>query len=75
MSTQKNAQKGNFLAIDDLLPKYAPDLYKSMPTAFWDAVRVGGKIYGVPNQNYFAYVNGVFINKSLAELSSILVFP
>ena len=62
-----NAQKGNFLAIDDLLPKYAPDLYKSMPTAFWDAVRIGGKIYGVPNQNYFAYVNGVFINKHLAE--------
>ena len=62
-----NAQKGNFLAIDDLLPKYAPDLYKSMPTAFWDAVKVGGKIYGVPNQNYFAYVNGVFINKTLAE--------
>lgn len=62
-----NAQKGNFLPIDDLLPKYAPELYKSMPTAFWDAVRVDGKIYGVPNQNYFAYVNGVFINKALAE--------
>ncbi len=62
-----NAQKGNFLAIDALLPKYAPALYKSMPTAFWDAVRVNGKIYGVPNQNYFAYVMGVFINKNLAE--------
>ncbi len=63
----QNAQKGNFLPMDDLLPKYAPGLYQSMPTAFWDAVKVGGKIYGVPNQNYFAYVNGVFINKSLAQ--------
>lgn len=63
----QNAIKGNFLPIDDLLPKYAPDLYKSMPTAFWDAVKVNGKIYGVPNQNYFAYVNGVFINQKLAE--------
>lgn len=63
----QNAIKGNFLPIDDLLPKYAPELFKSMPSAFWDAVRVNGKIYGVPNQNYFAYVNGVFINAALAE--------
>lgn len=63
----QNATKGNFLAIDDLLPKYAPDLYKSLPATFWDAVRVNGKIYGVPNQNYFAYVNGAFINATLAE--------
>lgn len=63
----QNAQKGNFLAIDDLLPKYAPELYKSLPTAFWDAVKVNGKIYGVPNQNYFAYVNGVFINQKFAQ--------
>jgi putative aldouronate transport system substrate-binding protein len=62
-----NAQKGNFQALDDLLPRYAPDLYKSLPTAFWDAVRVNGKIYGVPNQNYFAYVNGIFINQKFAQ--------
>ena len=63
----QNAIKGNFLALDDLLPKYAPDLYQSMPSAFWDAVRVNGKIYGVPNQNYFAYVFGLFLNKKLAD--------
>lgn len=28
---------------------------------------MNGKIYGVPNQNYFAYVNGVFINKKFAD--------
>src|SRR6266702_8472734 len=63
----QNAIKGNFLALDDLLPKYAPDLYNSMPTAFWNAIRVNGKIYGVPNQNYFAYVYGVFLNKTFAD--------
>ncbi len=63
----QNALKGNFLALDDLLPKYAPDLYNSMPAAFWNAVKVNGKIYGVPNQNYFAYVYGVFMNKTFAD--------
>jgi putative aldouronate transport system substrate-binding protein len=63
----QNAIKGNFLALDDLLPKYAPDLYSSMLSAFWDAVRVNGKIYGIPNQNYFAYVMGVFIVQSYAD--------
>jgi putative aldouronate transport system substrate-binding protein len=63
----QNALKGNFLALDDLLPQYAPDLYHSMPTAFWDAVRVNGKIYGVPNQNYFAYVFGLFLDKTYAD--------
>ena len=38
-----------------------------MPTAFWDAVRVNGKIYGVPNQNYFAYVFGLFLVKKYAD--------
>ena len=63
----QNALKGNFLALDALLPQYAPELYQSMPPAFWDAIRVNGKIYGVPNQNYFAYVFGLFLNKALAD--------
>lgn len=63
----QNAIQGNFLALDDLLPQYAPQLYQSMPAPFWDAVRVNGKIYGVPNQNYFAYVFGVFLNKKYAD--------
>jgi putative aldouronate transport system substrate-binding protein len=63
----QNALKGNFLALDDLLPQYAPELYRSMPPAFWDAVRVNGKIYGVPNQNYFAYVFGLFLVKKYAD--------
>lgn len=45
----QNTQKGAFLALDDLLAKYGPDLQASMPSFVWDATKVGGKIYGVPN--------------------------
>lgn len=63
----QNSLKGNFTPLDDLLPKYAPQLYASMPGAFWDAIRVNGKIYGVPNLNYLAPVLGVFIPQNLAQ--------
>ncbi len=63
----QNALKGNFLPLDDLLKQNAPALYKTMPPVFWDAVRINGKIYSVPNQNYFAFLYGVFIQPDLAQ--------
>ncbi|MDR3167802.1 MAG: extracellular solute-binding protein, partial [Treponema sp.] len=49
-----NVSKNAYLELDELLPKYAPDLYKLIPQAGWDAVKVNGHIYGVPNYQIWA---------------------
>ncbi|MCS7464914.1 extracellular solute-binding protein [Paenibacillus doosanensis] len=44
-------QQGGALALDDLLPKYAPNVWNSIPKEAWDVVRTAspdGKIYYVP---------------------------
>lgn len=43
-----NASKGAYLALDELLPEYAPYIWGEVSTADWNAVKVNGKIYGVP---------------------------
>lgn len=45
-----NAQNGAFLALDELLPEYGKEMYENIDEKFWEAARVGGKIYGVPNE-------------------------
>lgn len=39
---------GAYLDITELLPTSAPDLWSMIPAGYWDACRVGGRIYGVP---------------------------
>ncbi|SDP17736.1 ABC transporter substrate-binding protein [Actinacidiphila guanduensis] len=63
----KNAGSGNFLALDDLLPKHAPRLYASMPKAIWQGARVGGRIYGAINQQRFPKLWGTSVRRDLAE--------
>lgn len=44
-------KQGGALALDDLLPKYAPNLWKNVPKEAWDVVRSAspdGHIYYVP---------------------------
>lgn len=44
-------QQGGALALDDLLPEYAPHVWESIPQEAWDVVRSAsedGKIYYVP---------------------------
>lgn len=43
-----HANKGAFLALDDLLPVYAPHIWEEFAD-LWDSVRVNGKIYGIPS--------------------------
>lgn len=45
-----NAQKGAFLALDDLLPAYGKEISESIDPRFWEAARIDGSIYGVPNE-------------------------
>lgn len=44
----KLARNGAFMALDTLLPKYAPNLYKFVPKSYWNQVKVSGKIYTIP---------------------------
>jgi putative aldouronate transport system substrate-binding protein len=44
-----NANSGAYMAIEDMLPVYAPRLYSEvLNESFWDAVTLNGHIYGVP---------------------------
>ena len=40
---------GGLLALDELLPQYAPKTLAAYPAEIWDAARVNGKIYGAIN--------------------------
>ena len=45
---QKLARNGAFLALDDLLPKYAPEVWAFVPQDVYNQVKIGGKIYTIP---------------------------
>ena len=63
----QNVAKGAFLPLDDLLAKYAPQSFASVPKTFWDATKVKGKIYGFVNQQISARTPAVGMPKSLAD--------
>lgn len=64
---QRNAGQGALLELDELLPKYAPKLWASMPSGTWDAARVKGKIYGVINQQRFPRLWGVYGQQKIVD--------
>ena len=45
---QNNVMRGSFLELDELL-EAVPALRSFYPDSVWDAARIDGKIYGVPN--------------------------
>jgi putative aldouronate transport system substrate-binding protein len=63
----QNVAQGNFIPLDDLLPRYAPKLLASMTPEVWDGASIKGHIYGVPNQILFAQPWGVYFRKDLVE--------
>lgn len=46
----QNVQKGAFLELDSLLQEQGKEMYEEIDGRFWEAARVGGKIYGVPSE-------------------------
>lgn len=62
-----NVNKNAYLELDELLDAQAPELKALMDKSVWDGVRVGGKIYGVPNQQIFPKQNYVVIVKEYAD--------
>jgi putative aldouronate transport system substrate-binding protein len=58
---------GALAPLDDLLDKDAPETKKAVPAAAWNATKVDGKIYGVPNQQIWVKPFGPWVLNSLAE--------
>ena len=56
-----NVATGAFTPLDELLQKDAPQTYASVPQIFWNAVKIGGKIYGVVNQQVSARAASIII--------------
>jgi putative aldouronate transport system substrate-binding protein len=61
------ANKGAIIPLDDLLEEYAPNAKAFIADKFWDRMKVGGKIYGVPCYQTFYRQNGMWIKKDLAD--------
>lgn len=64
---QDYATKGAFLELEDLLPVYAPKTWEMIPEGFWEAVKVNGHIYGIPNYQIAARSTTVTVRDELAE--------
>lgn len=67
----QNQSQGVFVPLDELLEEYAPDLLNSMPDFVWDATRIEGEIYGVPNYQTVTNREGFRIVKSVKEKNNI----
>lgn len=51
----------------DVLDTYAPDVMADLNSSVWDAVRVNGKIYGIPLQQIYVRQTGIRFNNDLLE--------
>lgn len=60
------ANKGGLYKLDDLL-KENPDMYNAIPEYAWDAARLNGSIYAVPNVQIFANATCLVFRKDLVE--------
>lgn len=58
---------GGLLPLDDLLPKYAPNLWKRLKPEWWDAARVNGKIYNAINYTGWTSYAGFWARSDLIE--------
>ena len=62
----KAAKLGGLEPLDELL-KQTPDLVAAVPEFFWEAAKIDGKIYAVPNQQIVATSFAPFVQKDLAD--------
>ena len=72
LDTWPNAQKGAWLALDDLLPKYAPKTFAEIPQSDWNMSKYNGKIVCFPENTYTQYVNhGFFYRHDWAKKAGL----
>lgn len=62
-----NASMGAFVPLDDLLEEYAPETYALIPESYWDALRVNGQIYGIPNYQITARQTCMSFRKEIVD--------
>ena len=63
----QNAQKGAFLQLNDMLETEAPKLKESIPDYLYDAVKVDGKLYAIPNIQVLFNQLGLIVFKDYAD--------
>lgn len=61
------AINGNYVALDDLLPKYAPKTWEEVSDVAWTMSKVNGKIYAIPNQQLWYGAWGWQMRKDIAD--------
>ena len=67
-----NTQRGAFLALDDMLPVYAPKTFAEIPPEDWEQCKYEGKIYMMPENDYTQWVNhGFFYRGDWAKEAGI----
>ncbi len=74
-----NAERDTYVDITEMLPKYAPNMYRDIAPKYWDGIKIDGKIYGVINQQIFARQSGFlcpkpFVDEFNIDMESINAF-
>lgn len=59
--------QGGFLDITDMLQTVTPELWEAIPEEAWDACRINGRIYGIPNTQQWARSAGYLFNAKYYE--------
>jgi putative aldouronate transport system substrate-binding protein len=67
---EPNVSKGAYLPLDDLLKNH-PKLKALMPDSIWEACKVDGKLYGIPNLQVMYDEPGLFFKKDLVQKYNI----
>lgn len=58
---------GGLLALDEMLETVTPDLVKALPEYAWEVAKMDGKIYAVPNLQFYANPTSVWFYEDLAD--------
>ncbi|QYR22588.1 ABC transporter substrate-binding protein [Paenibacillus sp. sptzw28] len=68
LDTWGNAQRGAFLPLNDLLPKYAPQTWAEVPQEDWDQSKYKKDIVLIPENHFTQWVNhGIFYRGDWAK--------
>lgn len=73
MHEAEQATKGQILAVDDLLVKYAPEYLATVPQDVREAGFINGKAYGLTGYKEWAAEKGFIFNKKIADKYGISI--
>lgn len=66
-----NAKKGAWLALNSYLEHQGKEMYEAINPLYWDAVRVNGRIYGIPTNKEIAVPEQFMYCKELVDKYNI----